>query len=70
MGHPPSAFTGTEGREMDAKDVLEPVRKEFDSLESFVNLLWAPIGFSRGGQCERVRTVVFTSSRVFDIRAN
>ncbi len=55
---------------MDAKDVLEPVRKEFDSLESFMNLLWAPIGFSRGGQCERVRTVVFTSSRVFDIRAN
>ena len=49
--------------------ILVSVRKEFDSLESFVILLWPPIRFSGDGRCGRVRTVASTNARVLAKRA-
>ncbi len=41
------------------------VRKEVDSLESFVILWWSPNRFSGDGRCGRARTVAHTSARMF-----
>ena len=42
---------------------LVSVRKEVDSLESFVILWSPPIHFSGGGRCERARTVASTRAQ-------